>query len=116
MAGPSSRGPNPKMQVRWVRTNSRRSDGSMSRSVGAVKGSGARGRSFIGGRSLSGGSDGEAVAQCLLGDLADGVAGEVVDLVDHARRLERGEHPAAVRQQFLVVDAAPGDGTTHASP
>src|SRR4029453_13455292 len=34
------------MQVRCVRTNSRRSDGSMSRSVGAAKGSWAKGKSF----------------------------------------------------------------------
>src|SRR3569832_930573 len=33
------------MQVRWVRTMSRRSDGSMSRSVGAMEGSRARGSS-----------------------------------------------------------------------
>src|SRR5262249_53141990 len=35
-------------QVRWVRTNSRRSDGSMSRSVGATNGSDARGNRFTG--------------------------------------------------------------------
>src|SRR5512143_2465459 len=35
------------MQVRCVRTNVRRSDGSMSRSVGAVNGSAARGRSAM---------------------------------------------------------------------
>jgi hypothetical protein len=44
MAGPSARLAVPNTQVRWVRTNVRRSDGSMSRSVGGVNGSGANGR------------------------------------------------------------------------
>src|SRR6188474_1014268 len=44
MAGPSLRRGVPKTQVRWVRTNWRRSDGSMSRSVGGANGSAASGR------------------------------------------------------------------------
>src|SRR3954447_7993205 len=43
MAGPSALRAVPKTQVRWVRTNNRRSDGSMSRSVGGVNGSVASG-------------------------------------------------------------------------
>src|SRR5688572_28541823 len=47
MAGPSARRGVPKTQVRWLCTNSRRSEGSMSRSVGQVNGSVARGRSCM---------------------------------------------------------------------
>src|SRR5438270_7955324 len=47
MAGPSARREVPKTQVRWVLTNDRRSDGSMSRSVGGVNGSAASGRICI---------------------------------------------------------------------
>src|ERR1700704_5229556 len=47
MAGPSARRAVPNTQVRWVRTNVRRSEGSMSRSVGGVNGSAASGRISI---------------------------------------------------------------------
>src|SRR5690242_20205240 len=47
MAGPSARRGVPNTQVRWLRTNSLRSEGAMSRSVGQVNGSAASGRILI---------------------------------------------------------------------
>src|SRR4051812_2456948 len=107
------------MHVRWLRTNSRRSDGSMSRSVGAVNGSGTNGSSVV--MSVTSGSAAastptagvgsgvERRLQRLVAPLADAIVATVVGpgLLDRARAVPELELEARgrdhVEAEHLVV-------------